>query len=135
MIRKALLLLTAAIALTAFSNVARAEGKIYELRTYTAGEGKLGELQARFKDKTNAIFKRLNMEIIGFWVPTDPEKSKNTLIYILAFPSREAADKSWAAFAADPEWKKVQAETDANGRLAVKVESVFMSPTSYSPLK
>jgi hypothetical protein len=133
--RNALLLLTVAGFLTAFSSAARAEDRVFELRTYTAADGKLDALKARFKDHTNAIFNRLHMQIIGFWTPTDGDKSKNTLIYILAFPSRDAATKAWAAFQADPEWIKVRDESEKNGKLAIKVESVFMSPTAFSPVK
>ena len=67
-------------------------GKIYELRTYTCEPGKLDALKARFRDHTVRIFNKHGMESIGYWVPEDPERSSNTLIYILAHPSREAAD-------------------------------------------
>lgn len=112
-----------------------AQNRVFELRTYTANEGKLEALKARFRDQTITIFRRHNMESIGYWVPQDTEKSKNTLIYILAHPSREAADKNWAAFRADPEWQKVQKESEAAGPLVQKVDSVFMSPTDFSQLK
>jgi len=75
------------------------------------------------------------MESVGYWVPSDPARSKNTLIHILAHPSREAAEKNWAEFRADPEWKKVSAESEAAGKIVEKVESVFMDPTDFSPLK
>ena len=80
------------------SGLAFAQNRVYELRTYTCYDGKLEALKARFRDHTIAIFKRHGMESIGYWVPQDPEKSKNTLIYILAHPSLEAARKNWAAF-------------------------------------
>jgi hypothetical protein len=115
--------------------VAFAEGRVYELRTYTCFEGKLDALKARFRDHTNRIFKKHDMQSIGYWVPQDPERSKNTLIYILVHPSREAADKNWAAFQADPEWKKVAAESEANGKIVQKVDRVFMDPTEFSQLK
>jgi hypothetical protein len=115
--------------------VAFAEGRVYELRTYTCFEGKLDALKARFRDHTNRIFKKHEMQSIGYWVPQDPERSKNTLIYILVHPSREAADKNWAAFQADPEWKKVAAESEANGKIVQKVDRVFMEPTEFSQLK
>jgi hypothetical protein len=111
------------------------QSRVYELRTYTAMDGKLDALKARFRDHTNSIFKKHGMEAIGYWVPQDGERSKNTLIYILTFPSREAATKAWADFQADPEWKKVQTESEANGKLVQKVESVFMDPTEFSKLK
>jgi len=112
-----------------------AQNRVYELRTYTCNEGKLEALKARFRDHTIEIFKRHNMESIGYWIPQDPEKSKTTLIYILAHPSREAARKNWSEFSADPEWKKVAAESEANGKIVQKVESVFMDPADFSQLK
>jgi hypothetical protein len=114
---------------------AAAQDRVYELRTYTCNEGKLEALKARFRDHTIAIFKRHNMESVGYWIPQDPERSKNTLIYILVHPSREAATKNWAEFNADPEWQKVRKESEAAGPLVQKTESVFMSPTDFSALK
>jgi len=110
-------------------------GKIYELRTYTCEPGKLDALKARFRDHTVRIFNKHGMESVGYWVPQDPERSSNTLIYILAHPSREAADKNWKEFADDPEWKKVQAESEASGKIVQKVERVWMDPTEFSKLK
>jgi hypothetical protein len=117
------------------SGLALAQNRVYELRTYTSYDGKLEAVKARFRDHTIAIFQRHGMESIGYWVPQDPEKSKNTLIYILAHPSLEAAEKNWAAFRADPEWLKVKAESEAAGPIVLKTESVFMTPTAFSKLK
>src|ERR1700690_870838 len=126
-----LLLLTFLLA-----GLAAAQNKVYELRTYTCNEGKLEALKARFRDHTIEIFNRHGMESIGYWVPQDPEKSKTTLIYILAHPSREAAAKNWREFSSDPEWKKVSAESEANGKILAKTpESVFLDPTGFSKLK
>ena len=127
--RKLLLLLLLA------AGFAFAQTRVYELRTYTCHPGKLEALKARFRDHTIQIFNRHQMESIGYWVPSDPEKSGNTLIYILAHPSREAATKNWAAFRADPEWTKVQKESEAAGPIVQKVESVYMNPTDFSKLK
>jgi hypothetical protein len=110
--------------------------RIFELRTYTAAEGKLDALNARFRDHTNKLFVKHGMELIGYWTPTDENKgAANTLIYILAHKSREAAAASWKAFRDDPEWKAALAESEKSGRLTTKVESVFMKPTDYSPMK
>jgi len=112
-----------------------AQNRVYELRTYTCYEGKLPDLLKRFREHTITIFNRHGMESIGYWVPQDPEKSKTTLIYVLAHPSREAATKNWTDFRNDPEWKKVSAESEANGKIVQKVDSVFMDPTDFSKLK
>ncbi len=114
---------------------AQAETRVFELRTYTAPEGKLGDLDKRFRDHTIRIFKKHGMESIGYWHPQDAPDSQNTIIYILAHPSREAAKKNWAEFSADPEWQKVSAESQANGKIVSKAVSVFMEPTDYSPLR
>ena len=65
----------------------------------------------------------------------DAPAKDNTLVYLLAHPSREEAKKNWAEFQADPEWQKVNTETQVNGRIVSKVESVFLEPADYSPLK
>ena len=114
---------------------AQTPSRVFEIRTYTAPEGKLEELHKRFRDHTTRIFQKHGMTNIGYWTPVDEPRSKNTLIYVLAHPSREAAKQSWAAFAADPEWKKVSAESQVNGRIVEKVESVFATATDYSPIK
>jgi hypothetical protein len=109
--------------------------RVFELRTYTAPEGKLGALEARFRDHTRRIFDRHGMTSIGYWVPQDAPASQNTLIYILAHPSREAAKKNWADFGADPEWQKVSAESQKDGRIVTKVDSVFMDALDFSGIK
>jgi hypothetical protein len=112
------------------------DSRCFEIRTYFAAPGKLEELHARFRNHTIKLFKKHGMEIVGFWGPTDKEKgSENTLVYILAFPSREARDKAFRAFGADPEWQKARTESEKNGRLTEKVESVFLMATDYSPVK
>ena len=133
MIRR--LLLVAVLSMGLCSGFAMAADRVYELRTYTCFEGKLEALKTRFRDHTIEIFKRHGMESVGYWVPQDAEKSKTTLIYILAHPSLEAAKKNWAEFNADPEWKKVSAESQVNGKIVQKAESVFMDPADFSKLK
>jgi hypothetical protein len=110
--------------------------RCFEIRTYTAAPGKLEELHARFRNHTLKIFKKHGMEVVGFWGPTDKEKgSENTLVYVLAFPSRAALDKAWKEFRADPEWLKARDESEKNGKLTEKVESVILMATDYSPIK
>lgn len=118
------------------SGVAHAQtGKVYELRTYTAPDGKLPLLQARFRDHTIRIFNNHGMKSVGYWVPQDAPNKDNTLVYIISHDSREQAKKNWADFQADPEWKKVSAESQVDGPIVSKVVSVFMDATDYSPIK
>ena len=114
---------------------AQSGGRVYELRTYTCNEGKLPDLQKRFRDHTTKIFEKHGMKNVGYWVPQDSPRSQNTLIYIISHASRDAAKKNWDDFRADPEWQKVRKESEANGKIVSKVESVFMDATDYSPMK
>lgn len=115
----------------------QAGGHVFELRTYTAPEGKLEALKSRFRDHTVRIFQRHGMKSVGYWVPADAPKSQNTLIYILQHENREAATRSWDAFRKDPEWTKVAAESQKDGRIVAEngVVSVFMNPTDFSQIK
>jgi NIPSNAP protein len=110
-------------------------GRVFELRTYTAPDGKLEELHKRFRDHTMRIFKNHGMTNVAYFKPQDAPLSQNTLIYLISHQSRDAAKANWAAFQADPEWQKVANESQKNGKIVAKVESVFLDPTDYSPLK
>jgi hypothetical protein len=107
------------------------DSRVYELRIYTAAPGKLEDLNARFRNHTTKLFEKHGMTNVGYWMPID--NPDNKLIYILSYPSREARDKSWKAFASDPVWQKAAKESEANGRLVAKVETKFMQATDYSP--
>jgi hypothetical protein len=112
------------------------DSRCFELRTYYAAPGKLEALNKRFRDHTCALFKKHGMEVVGFWMPADKEQgAENKLIYLLAHKNRDAAKQSWKDFGNDPDWKKARTESEVNGILTEKVESVFLSATDYSPLK
>lgn len=112
------------------------DSRCFEMRTYYAAPGKLEALNARFRDHTCTLFKKHGIEIVGFWMPTDQDKgADNTLVYLLAHKSREAAKASWEAFRKDPAWDKARKESEVNGRLVDKVEFVYLAATDYSPLK
>ena len=111
-------------------------GRVFELRTYTAALGKLDALNARFRDHTIALFRKHGMEVVGFWEPLDKEAGAgDKLVYMLSHKSRAAAEASWKAFRDDPEWVKAKADSEKDGPLTTKIESVFLAGTDYSPLK
>lgn len=134
-------LIAIVVALFAMMETARtapAEGakqRVFELRTYTTEEGKLPDLLKRFREHTTKLFEKHGMTNIGYWVPADEPRSKDTLIYVLAHESREAAKKSWEGFSKDPEWAKVRTASEASGKIVKKVESVYMLPTDFSAIK
>jgi hypothetical protein len=127
--------LTKLLALMAFATITPSSfADVFELRTYTTNEGKLDDLNARFRDHTVALFKKHGIESVGYWVPTDEKRSKNTLIYVIKHESRDAAKASWQAFISDPKWKKAAAESQKDGKILAKSpESVYLKSTDYSP--
>jgi hypothetical protein len=120
---------------TLLAACASAQSRVFELRTYTCYDGKLEALKADFRDHHLETFKRHGIESIGYWIPQDPELAKNTLIYLLAHPSRAAAEKNWAEFRKDPEFLKVMAESKKTGETVKKIESVYLDPADFSPMK
>ncbi len=122
----------AAVLLPAIASMAETDSRCFELRTYHAAPGKLGDLNTRFRNHTVKLFEKHGMTNVGYWVPA--ENTNNVLIYLLAYPSREAREKSWKEFLADPDWQAAQKASEENGKLVTKVDSVFMTVTDFSPL-
>jgi hypothetical protein len=132
----ALLAANAALVLAAYA--ADADSRVFEMRTYYAAQGKLDALHARFRDHTTKLFEKHGITNIGYWVPIAagpdaPDNPDNKLIYVLAYPSREARDQSWKEFGSDPDWKKAQSDSEKGGKIVAKVEQLFMTATDYSP--
>jgi hypothetical protein len=140
--RVAFIALLAAAALVAgFATRSRADkekkmdDRVFEMRTYFAAPGKMKALHARFRDHTCGLFKKHGITLVGFWSPIDEKEAEKKMVYVLAYPSKAAADKSWKAFREDPAWIKARGESEKDGTLVEKIESVFLNPTDYSPLK
>ena len=113
----------------------KVDTRVFEMRTYYAHPGKMTALHARFRDHTNKLFVKHGMTLIGFWIPTDPKGAEETLFYIVAHPSEEAAKKAWDEFRKDPDWLKAKAESEKNGPIVSKVEFKFFNATDYSKIK
>jgi hypothetical protein len=109
--------------------------RVFEMRTYYTFPGRLDALHKRFRDHTRRVFEKHGMTNVGYWVPQDGPAHENTLVYVISHASREQAKANWAAFSADPEWKKISEESQKDGKIVEKVESVFMDATDYSPLR
>jgi len=109
--------------------------RVFEIRTYTTYPGRLEALQARFRNHTMGIFARHGMTNIIYMVPQDSARRDNTLIYVIAHESRAQADLNWAAFGNDPEWKRVAAESERDGKIVQRVDRVFATAADYSPIR
>jgi hypothetical protein len=108
---------------------------IYELRTYWAAPGKSEALHNRFRTLTLGIFAKHGMQVVGFWTPVPRTEETGDLVYVMAFPDQEAKTRAWDAFRADPDWIAGRAASENEGKLAVRVNSITLLPTDYSPLK
>lgn len=108
------------------------ENQCYELRIYTAADGKLDALHARFRDHTTKLFEKHGMTNVGYFTALDGSEPK--LYYVLSFPDKDARKKAWAGFMTDPEWLAAWRASEKNGKLVNKVESKLLHRTDYSPI-
>jgi hypothetical protein len=122
----------------------KVDTRVFEMRIYYANPGKMKALHERFRKHTCKLFEKHDIILVGFWDPLDAKSAaalgdakakEEKMVYILAFPSREAAEKSWKAFREDPEWQKAKAESERDGVLVKRVDSIYLTPTDYSSLK
>lgn len=107
------------------------EVSYFELRTYYASEGKLDALHARFRDHTVGLFQKHGITNLFYWVPV--ENTDNRLVYLLGYTDKESREMSWKKFLEDPEWQAAKAASETEGKLVAKVESLFLTPTNFSP--
>ena len=109
--------------------------RVFEIRTYYTFPGRLEALHKRFREHTMKMFEKHGMTNVAYWTPQDSPGKDDTLVYVISHESREAAKRNWAEFSADPEWQKIAADSQKDGKIVERVESVFVDATDYSPLK
>jgi hypothetical protein len=138
--RECLLVLLAAVAVVSANVAGRGQAdvpskqKTYELRTYYVVPGRMPAMLRRFKDHTTGLLEKHGMVNVGYWTPQGKE-GETKLIYLLAHESKETANKSWQGFRTDPVWTKARDESEKDGKIVEKVESVYLTPTDFSRLK
>ena len=110
----------------------KSDSRFFELRTYYTFPGRQEALIKRFTNHTTRLFEKHGMTNIGYW---KAETAPDRIIYVLAYPDKAARDSSWKAFNSDPEWRKVAKESEADGKIVEKVESVFMDALPFSKIK
>jgi hypothetical protein len=112
-----------------------APARVFEIRTYHCFPGRLDALNKRFREHTMKMFEKHGMTNVAYWTFQDSPAKEDTLIYVISHASREQAKANWAAFGADPEWQKIAADSQVDGKIVEKVESVFVDATDYSPMR
>ncbi|MEY2793846.1 MAG: hypothetical protein RJA76_1838 [Bacteroidota bacterium] len=108
--------------------------RTFEMRTYTASPEKIENVLARFRNHTTKLFEKHGMTNIAYFRTIEKE-GQSKLFYILAHQSEDAGKASFDAFRKDPDWIKVKEESEKNGKIVDKVESIYMSPTDFSLIK
>jgi NIPSNAP len=107
---------------------------IHELRIYTACTGKMPALLARFRNHTTKLFEKHDIVNVAYWLNSIGGRT-DELWYVLGFQDLAQRDAAWKAFAADPEWQAVRAESEKDGPLVHHIENRIMTPTDFSPLR
>ncbi len=120
-------------------SVANAQ-RVFELRTYTATQGNLDQLNARFRDHTVKLFEKHGMTNLWYTTLAKGEKADDLmLIYMLSHKSEADGKKSFDAFRLDPDWLSARkaSEEKGGGSLTAPegVKSLYMKATDYSPTK
>jgi hypothetical protein len=108
---------------------------VYELRIYRTLPGQMPRLLERFRDHTLAIWARLGLRPIGFWVTAVGDSEGSELTYLLAWDSMSDRETRWAAFQADSTWKQVKAGSEAQGFLVASIDSRLLVPTEFSAIR
>jgi hypothetical protein len=114
--------------------------RVFELRTYTASPGNLERLHERFRKHTTKLFEKHGMTNVAYFkLQPDQKGTDDTLVYLLAHRSPEAAKASFGAFGQDPDWRAARQASEAAGGGSLTtpdgVKSRFLVPTDYSPTK
>ena len=109
---------------------------VFELRTYTQLPGRNHAILSRFRDHTMKIFKHHGMKNIAYFTTIEKDPAvQSQLVYLISHTSQEAAKENWTGFINDPKWKKVAADSEKDGKIVEKIESVFMTPTAFSTIR
>ena len=112
-----------------------ADTRLYEMRTYYAAPGKFDAMNARFRQHACRLFERHGIVNIGYWTPLDEKDGAgNKLVYVVAHPDREAREKAWKSFMADPDWQAAYKASEVGGKLVEKADVDFFQATDYSPV-
>lgn len=111
------------------------KNRVFELRTYTQAPDKLEVLLTRFRNHTLALFEKHGMTNMPYWTTVEKEGVQPKLVYFLAHNSEDAGKKSFENFVKDPEWIRVKTDSEKNGKVIEKLESVYMKALPFSKIR
>ena len=106
---------------------------IYELRSYEIVPGRMPAMYARFQNHTLGIFRRLGIEVVGFWEPIIG--TSNVLRYVVRFDDLGHRERALAVCGADPECQRVRAESERDGPIVARIRNEIRRSAPYSPMQ
>jgi len=109
--------------------------RIFELRTYYCYPGRFPNIVKRFHDHTTKLFEKHGIENIAYFSSDANDGKQPFLVYMIANKDEAEHKKEWDEFRTDPEWIKVKDDSEKDGKIVEKVESVFLKPLSFSKIK
>jgi hypothetical protein len=108
---------------------------VYELRVYHCVPGRLPALVKRFDTVTCRLFEKYGIKQVGFWTVLIGAENYD-LVYMLQWESLADREARFGAFAADPDWIKARAASEADGGpIVASITNSILAPTSFSALK
>jgi hypothetical protein len=75
------------------------------------------------------------MDNIAYFTTIPKDGSQSKLLYFIAHKSEADGKASFDAFRKDPNWIKVKEESEKDGKIVEKTESIYMSPTTFSTIR
>jgi putative membrane-bound dehydrogenase-like protein len=108
----------------------------FDLRVYSVPPGKLDTFRSRWRDFATPIYERHGLHSVGWWVAEKKVGGgDDQFVCLLGAGSVDAIGKAIAAFHADPEWQRVERETERDGPLRSRVEAFKLKPADVSNIK
>jgi hypothetical protein len=109
--------------------------RIFELRTYESHSKKANKKKIEMFNRGEiAIFRKTGLQPVFFGETLLGTRLPN-LTYMVAFENLAAREKNWAAFGADPEWRKLSSMPEyADSEIVSSISSLFLRPAPYSQI-
>jgi hypothetical protein len=109
--------------------------RIFEVRVYESHSEKASKKKIEMFNRGEiALFRRAGLTPV-FFGETLAGGNMPNLTYMLVYEDMAARDKQWAAFAADPDWRKLSSTpgyTDAE--IVTSISNTYLRPTAYSQI-
>jgi hypothetical protein len=110
---------------------------VFQLMVYHTVPGKAPALESVFRD-VSKLQQKHDLQVVGYWLPTEDSEWKNTFVYLVSHTSRQAGEANWKALHADPAFPPYRRAAEpliekVNGEF--QVDEVYMRPTEFSAMQ